>query len=340
MHKTTAFQAVQPNRKGNRQQAGASRQEEQKRKIQGMFGAYLSPSLVARMVESGEDPQLGGVDAEITAFFSDVQGFSSFSEVLTPQQLVALMNEYLTAMTDILMEQGCYVDKYIGDAIVGIFNAPVPLENHAHRACVASQLLRSRLFELRQKWDSEPGKWPPFVGRMRMRMGINTGPATVGNMGSSRRFNYTMMGDTVNLAARCESGAKSYGVYTMITGETRRAAEAVGDECVFRFLDKIIVKGRSEPAEMHEIVCLRSDIDRETLDCLDLYNEGLVHHFARRWDSAIANFEKSSLLERNRPALNPDAHTTPSAVLLARSIHYKSHPPADDWTGVHRMSSK
>jgi adenylate cyclase len=317
-----------------------SSQEDQKRRIQNLFGNYLSPALVERMIQSGEEPQLGGADTEVTAFFSDVQGFSSFSEVLTPQQLVALMNEYLTAMTDILMEQGCYVDKYIGDAIVGIFNAPVPLENHAHRACVTSQLLRGRLFELRQKWDAEAGKWPPFVGRMRMRMGLNTGPATVGNMGSSRRFNYTMMGDTVNLAARCESGAKSYGVYTMVTGETRRAAESAGDECVFRYLDKIIVKGRSEPAEMHEIVCLRSDINQETIDCLDIYNEGLAHHFARRWDAAIAAFEKSSLLERNRPELNPDAHTHPSLVMLERSIHYKSHPPADDWTGVHRMLSK
>jgi adenylate cyclase len=317
-----------------------SRQEEQKRRIKNMFGTYLSPALVSRMVESGEEPQLGGVDAEITAFFSDVQGFSSFSELLTPQQLVALMNEYLTGMTDILMEQGCYVDKYIGDAIVGIFNAPATVENHALRACVTTQLLRTRLFELREKWAAEPGKWPPSVRRMRMRMGLNTGSATVGNMGSSRRFNYTMMGDTVNLAARCESGAKSYGVYTMVTGETRRAAESAGDECIFRFLDKIIVKGRSEPAEMHEIVCLRSDLNDETLHCLDIYNEGLAHHLARRWTPAIAAFEKSALLERNRPDLNPDSTTTPSAVLLARSIHYQAHPPGDDWTGVHRMQSK
>jgi adenylate cyclase len=126
----------------------------------------------------------------------------------------------------------------------------------------------------------------------------------------------------------------------MVTGETRRAAESAGDDCIFRFLDKIIVKGRSEPAEMHEIVCLRSDIDQETTDCLDLYNEGLAHHLARRWAPAIEAFEKSARLERNRPDLNPDSTTTPSAVLLARSIHYQAHPPGDDWTGVHRMQSK
>ena len=317
-----------------------SSQEEQKRRIKDMFGTYLSPALVERMVNSGGEPQLGGVDAEVTAFFSDVAGFSGFSELLTPQQLVALMNEYLTAMTDILMEQGCYVDKYIGDAIVGIYNAPAPVENHALRACVASQLLRQRLAELRKKWISEGDKWPSIVGQMRMRMGMNTGFATVGNMGSSRRFNYTMMGDTVNLAARCESGAKSYGVYTMVTGETRRAAEAAGDDCVFRFLDKIIVKGRSEPAEMHEIVCLRSDINDESKECIKIYDAGTAHYLAQEWDRAIAAFERSSRLEWNRPELNPDSHDTPSTIMLARTLRLKANPPQGPWTGVYKMETK
>jgi len=317
-----------------------SSQEEQKRRIKDMFGTYLSPALVERMVESGEEPKLGGVDAEITAFFSDVAGFSGFSELLTPQQLVALMNEYLTAMTDILMEQGCYVDKYIGDAIVGIYNAPAPVENHALRACVTSQLLRRRLADLRKKWISEGDKWPPIVGQMRMRMGMNTGFATVGNMGSNRRFNYTMMGDTVNLAARCESGAKSYGVYTMVTGETRRAAEAAGDDCVFRFLDKIIVKGRSEPAEMHEVVCLRSDINAETKECIKIYDEGTAHYLAQEWDLAILAFERSARLEWNRPELNPDSHDTPSTVMLARARRLKANPPEGPWTGIYKMETK
>ncbi len=317
-----------------------SSQEEQKRRIKDMFGTYLSPALVERMVESGEEPKLGGVDAEITAFFSDVAGFSGFSELLTPQQLVALMNEYLTAMTDILMEQGCYVDKYIGDAIVGIYNAPAPVENHALRACVTSQLLRRRLADLRKKWISEGDKWPPIVGQMRMRMGMNTGFATVGNMGSNRRFNYTMMGDTVNLAARCESGAKSYGVYTMVTGETRRAAEAAGDDCVFRFLDKIIVKGRTEPAEMHEVVCLRADINAETRECIKIYDEGTAHYLAQEWDLAISAFERSARLEWNRPELNPDSHDTPSTVMLARARRLKTNPPQGPWTGVYKMETK
>ena len=317
-----------------------SNERRQKRRITGMFGTYLSPSLVEKMVESGEEPKLGGIDAEITAFFSDVQGFSGFSEMLTPQQLVALMNEYLSAMTDILMEEGCYVDKYIGDAIVGIFNSPVELENHALKACVATQLLHKRLAELRMKWASEGDKWPPFVSRMQMRIGTNTGHATVGNMGSEKRFNYTMMGDMVNLAARCESGAKSYGVYTMVTGETMRSAEAGGDDCVFRFLDKIIVKGRSEPAEMYEVVCLRKDLDAETQQCIELYAEGVEHYRNQRWSAALESFEKSAALETNRSERNPDSPTTPSLVMIDRTRYLMANPPGADWNGVYVMKSK
>ena len=317
-----------------------SRLSQQKRRIKGMFGTYLSPNLVDKMVESGEEPKLGGIDAEITAFFSDVQGFSAFSEILTPQQLVGLMNEYLSGMTDILMENGCYVDKYIGDAIVGIFNAPVPLEKHALKACVVTQLLQKRLAELRQKWASEGDKWPPVVSRMQMRIGMNTGFATVGNMGSSRRFSYTMMGDTVNLAARCESGSKSYGAYTMITGETMRAATKEGDDCVFRFLDKIIVKGRKEPAEMYEVVCLRSDLNEETTRCLKIYAEGIEHYRAQCWDLALAAFQESAALEPNRPEKNPDSPSTPSLVMLERTRSLKVNPPGANWDGVFKMQSK
>jgi adenylate cyclase len=315
-------------------------EQNQKRRIKGMFGTYLSPALVEKMIDSGEEPQLGGIDAEITAFFSDVQGFSGFSELLTPPQLVALMNEYLTAMTDILIESGCYVDKYIGDAIVGIFNAPAPLENHALKACIATQLLHKRLGELRATWASEGDKWPSIVPRMQMRIGINSGFATVGNMGSNRRFNYTMMGDTVNLAARCESGSKSYGAYTMITGETMQAAQPAGDDCVFRFLDKIIVKGRKEPAEMYEVVCLRSDLTEEISRCIEIYAQGIEHYRGQRWDEAISRFELAATLEPNRPELNPDSPSTPSNVMLERALSLKANPPEANWNGVYKMQTK
>ncbi len=315
-------------------------EEKQKGRIKGMFGTYLSPELVNIMVESGEEPHLGGITAEISAYFSDVQSFSAFSEKLTPEQLVDLMNEYLTAMSDILMDEGCFVDKYIGDAIVGIYNSPVALEDHALRACISSQLMQKRQVELREKWKSEGDKWPAIVGQMQTRMGVNTGPATVGNMGSEKKFNYTMMGDTVNLAARCESGAKAYGVYTMVTGETKNEADKFGNQCVFRYLDKIIVKGRTQPAVMYEIVGLREDLSDEAFECLSIYDEATKNFLAQNWDKAIELFEKAAQLEPNRPELNPYAPTTPSLVLIERATSMKANPPGDDWDGVYVMTSK
>ncbi len=259
-----------------------------KSRIKNLFGTYVSPEVVEKMVSSGEDPRLGGQTAEITAFFSDVQSFSTFSEKLDAENLVRLMIDYLTAMTDILVYRGGTLDKYIGDAIVGMFGAPLHFPDHAYRACAATIEMQRRQGELREKWRAEGG-WPEIVHQMQTRIGLNTGPAVIGNMGSPRRFNYTMMGDTVNLAARCESGAKSYGVYTMVTGETRAAALASKGDIVFRYLDKIVVKGRTRPAEIFEVLGFAAELPREAQDCIALYEEGSGKHLARDWGGARAD---------------------------------------------------
>jgi len=167
-------------------------EQKEKRRIKNMFSSYVSPELVNRMIESGEEPQLGGDEFEISAFFSDIQSFSTFSEKLTPKELVDLINEYLSAMTDILTDEGGTLDKYIGDAIVAFYGAPIPFENHAYRACKTAARMQKKQAELRDKWASEPN-WPEVVHYMMTRIGVNTGMMVTGNMGSSRRFNYTMM---------------------------------------------------------------------------------------------------------------------------------------------------
>lgn len=317
-------------------------EEKQKGRIKGMFGTYVAPELVERMVQSGAEPELGGEEREVTAFFSDVQSFSSFSEILSPHKLVELMNGYLTGMAGILKQQGGTVDKYIGDAIVGIFNAPLDVGNHALRACVASQLMHREQQRLREAWQAENDAWPERVWHMQTRIGLNTGVAVVGNMGSKDRFNYTMMGDTVNLAARCESGAKSYGAYTMVTGETYRAAmQADAEVLVFRYLDKIVVKGRTQPAEMYEIVCLREDLDAETAQCLEVYAEAMKHYLAGDFGQALGLFRQSAELEPNRTEKNPHAPTTPSTVMLERCEQLAQSPPRPgDWDGIYKMTSK
>lgn len=316
-------------------------EERQKGRITGMFGTYLSPELVSSMVESGEEPSLGGEDAKITAFFSDVQSFSSFSELLEPDQLVGLMNEYLTAMTDILMQEGAYVDKYIGDAIVAMFNAPAHLPNHELRGCIAAAKIQKRQLELRKKWYDEGDKWPDIVSKMQTRIGLNTGNATVGNMGSESRFNYTMMGDTVNLAARCESGAKTAGVYSLVTAETMKVAKESGDDVLFRFVDKWQVKGRKKPVDMYEIVGLSEDLEESVFECVRLYEAGLAKYFALDWIPALNFFEKASELEPNQPGITPGVKTNPSLVLLQRCKTLRQHPPDPNyWNGVFVMTTK
>jgi adenylate cyclase len=317
-------------------------EEKQKGRIQGMFGAYVSPELVSKMVDSGDDPQLGGHDSEITAYFSDIQNFSTFSEKLGSGPLVELMNEYLTACTDIVQAQGGTLDKYIGDAVVAMFGAPIPLPDHAYRACVATQLVHQKLAELRAKWQSEGEKWPEIVWKMQTRVGLNTGVCMIGNMGSTSRFNYTMMGDNVNLAARMESGAKSWGAYTMCSAATKLACEKHGgDRVVFRSLGRIVVKGRSTAVPIYEIVGLKEFVSEETRECVALFEQGLASYYAREWAAALALFAKSRDLEPNVPGKTPGVVSNPSLVYLGRVVpEAMEDPPAADWDGRYVMKEK
>lgn len=306
-------------------------------RIQSMFQSYVSPQLVKQMVESEEEPKLGGEEHIVTAFFSDIASFSAFSEKLPPKELVTLINEYLTEMTNILTDEGGTLDKYIGDAIVGIFGAPVQIQNHAYKACIVSQLIQRKQQELREKWAKED--WPDIVANMRTRIGLNTGEMVTGNMGSNRRFNYTMMGDNVNLAARCESGAKSYGVYTMVTEATKLAAEEGGDRCVFRYLDKIIVVGRTQPVKVYEVVNLKEFITDQERELISIFEEGTKAYLEENWDEAIKYFEASAKLEVYQLG-EPGIKTNPSLIYLDRCKTMKDMPTIPDWDGVFKMTSK
>jgi adenylate cyclase len=316
-------------------------EEKQKGRIKGMFGTYVSPALVHRMVESGEEPKLGGVEENITAYFSDIQAFSTFSEKLDPAHLVELMNEYLTACTDIVQAEGGTLDKYIGDAVVAIYGAPLALPDHAYRACVAALHVHRRVGELREKWKGEGGKWPEIVHKLQSRIGLNSGLCVVGNMGSHTRFNYTMMGDNVNLAARMESGAKSWGVYSMCAEATKLACEQHGgDRVVFRPLGKIVVMGRAQPVPVFEITDLKEAIPSQTRECLGLFAEGLAKYHARDWDGALAKFKESAGLEPNQPGKTPGVKSNPSLVYQEIVAQMKAAPPDEKWDGVYVMKEK
>ncbi|MBT3637233.1 MAG: TIR domain-containing protein [Opitutae bacterium] len=305
-----------------------------KKLMKEMFGTSLSPELLEQMVESGEMPNLGGEETQITAYFSDVQAFSSFSGSLEPSQLVAFMNEYLTAMLDVLYEQRGTFVKYIGDAIVAMFGAPIPFPDHPYQAVKTGLLMLKRQAELREKWKGEGDKWPDFGPNMQTRVGCNTGNAIVGNMGAVGHFEYSMMGDTVNLGARCESAARAYGAFCMVTEDTQRAAEATKDDIAYRYLDKIVVKGRPQPVSFYEPVGFKSDLTQEVQDCLDCFGQGIEKYLAQDWDSALEEFEKAKPLEPNQPNVTPGADKNPSMVLIERCQAMKENPPGDDWDGV------
>jgi adenylate cyclase len=316
-------------------------EEKQKGRIKNMFGTYLAPELVNRMVESESDPQLGGHEEVITAYFSDIQSFSTFSELMPASQLVELMNEYLTVCTDLVQEERGTLDKYIGDAVVAIYGAPLPVPDHAFRACTATIRVQKGIEELRKKWRSEGNKWPPIVHYLRARLGLNTGTAIIGNMGSRSRFSYTMMGDNVNLAARMESGAKSLGVYTMVTEATKVECEKHGgDKVVFRFLDRIVVKGRTLPVPVYEVIGFRDEVSQQTFDCLGLHAQAIERYLRQDWDGALQLFAQSAALETYQPSKAHFIEGNPSLIMTERCHYFKKHPPAPNWDGVFTMKEK
>jgi adenylate cyclase len=312
-----------------------------KQEIKGMFGSYVSPEVVERMVKSDRPPELGGHEEQITAYFSDIQGYSSFSEKLPPVQLVKLLNEYLTVCTDTIQGEGGTLDKYIGDAVVAMFGAPSLLPDHAYRACRAAVLTQERIDELRRKWAQDGPPWPQEVRAMRSRIGLNSGSAIIGNMGSRTRFSYTMTGDNVNLAARMESGAKSWGSYLMCTGATKVECERHGgSDIVFRALGRIVVMGRSHPVEIFDVVGRSQSTSAETLECVALFEAALARYHGRDWQGALDGFTRSAALEPLAPGKSPGVKSNPSLEYQRITRECLVNPPGPDWDGVFVMDKK
>jgi adenylate cyclase len=296
-------------------------ESKQKRFIKSAFSAYLAPSVVEELIKSPEKLELGGEERIITAFFSDVQNFTSISERLAPKELVELLNEFLTEMTDIILRHKGTVDKFEGDAIIAIFGAPAELKNHAEAACLAGADMQKRLAELRENWR-EKGK-----PELKMRVGLFTGSAIVGNMGSRQRMDYTMMGDTVNTAARLEGVNKLYGTYSLIGEKTCREG---GGRVLTRETDLINVVGKIEPIRIYELIGYREDADASMIESLEYYANGLKAYKNQRWDNAAVFFEKAL-------KITPD--DGPSKIMLARCKAFSQTPPKS-WNGVFTMETK
>jgi adenylate cyclase len=307
--------------------------EKDKRFLKNTFSTYISPALIDQMYEAKEEPQLGGEEGYHTAFFTDIQSFSAFSEKLTATDLVELLNDYLTEMTDTLLENKGTLDKYIGDAIVAFYGAPAPVDDHEYYACLTAVLMQERLSEMRDKWRGEGDRWPEIVHNMQNRIGINTGKMVTGNMGSTMRMNYTMMGDTVNLAARLESSAKQYGIYIQVANETYTPCK---DKFTWRDLDFVRVMGKTEPAQVYELIAVAGKETEQDKTILKAYHEALELYRSQDWDKAKDAFKVADELED----MFPGRKTNPSRVYIPRCDHWKTNPPGDDWDGVWTLTSK
>lgn len=277
----------------------------QKRRIKELFGSYVSAAVVNEMIEKNVPPKTGGAEVEITAFFSDIVAFSPLSEELPAKDLVELMCEYLAEVTTAITDESGTLDKYVGDAVVAIFGAPLALRDHPAAACRAALGFQAAQARLREKWSADGTRWTERVRAMRSRVGLHTGPAIVGNIGSPLRFNYTMMGDTVNLGQRAEGAASHYGASVLVTGETFAAARATDADLVFRPLDLVRVPGRSQPVDLVELLGHGAS-EREALaGLIEAYGAARSLYSAGDWERAAAAFSEAAAFEADPTGRNP-----------------------------------
>ncbi|MEK6963781.1 MAG: adenylate/guanylate cyclase domain-containing protein [Nanoarchaeota archaeon] len=296
-------------------------ERKEKKKVLGAFSKYVSPVLIHELMKHPEKLKLGGERRRITVFFSDIRGFTDISEKLSPEGLVLLLNEYLSAMTQVILRNRGLVDKYIGDAIMAFWGAPLDEEQHAELACWSALEMRDRLKILQGEWIKK--NLPKFeVG-----MGMNTGDAVVGNMGSLERFDYTAMGDTVNLASRLESLTKQYGVPILISHAVQQRVQA---GFVTRELDLVAVKGKKEPVAIYELVGKKGEVPKKELEFMDHFDDGLQLYKKKKWSSAVQEFERA-LKTR---------HDKPSELFIERCKSFQKTPPPKEWDGVWVMTTK
>ena len=296
-------------------------EEKEKRRVRTAFGQYLSPEVIRRLLLN---PQLVEPrKTEITVMFSDIRGFTSISEKLDAQDLALFLNQYLSDMTRIVFARHGTLDKYIGDAVMAFWGAPFEEAGHAERACNSALEMMTRVRELQKQWAAQ-GKPKLDIG-----IGLNTGVASVGNMGSSLRYGYTALGDSVNLSSRLEGLNKEYGTHIIVNESTYEATK--GADFVFRELDLIRVKGKAQPVTIYELISRKSELSPDLQPLLGAYAGGRALYRERRWAESQRTFQQ--ILDRW-----PD--DGPSRTYWKRCQEYLFDEPPSGWDGVYTMTHK
>jgi adenylate cyclase len=291
---------------------GLATEGREKAHLRAVFSQYVSRTVVDRILADPARAKLGGERKELTVLFSDIRNFSAFAEEMKPEELAGFLGEYLTPMTELVLESGGMLDKYIGDAVMAIWAAPVDMPDHAARACDVALRMQAALRELNASWKQQ-GKRQIAIG-----IGINTGAMAVGNMGSAARFDYTVLGDQVNYGSRLEALTKEYGVGILVGEAT---ANAAGATFVFRELDLVRVKGRAAAAPVYELVGRAGEV---TVD--------------ERWPKALADYRKRDFATARESfaALGDPA----AATMAKRCENLAETQPGADWDGVYEQRSK
>jgi len=296
-------------------------EEREKKKIRGAFQYYLTPSVINEVLKDPSKLKLGGEKKDLTVLFSDIRGFTTVSENMSPEELVHLLNEYLTAMTDVVFKHEGLLDKYMGDAIMAVFGAPLPQDDHPVRACMTAIGMMEELKKLQKKWADE-GRPVLDIG-----IGMNSGEMVVGNMGSDMRFDYTVMGDNVNLGSRLEGINKEYGTNVIISEHTYNRSR---NEFFCRELDLVRVKGKEFPVRIYELLGERKDSGNGE-GFVKLFEEGLAKYKRGEWDEAVVCFQN---------VLSVRPGDTPSELYIGRCKELKEKPPPGKWDGVYTMTKK
>jgi len=294
----------------------------QKQAIRRMFAQYMSDTVISHLLAHPEKLKLGGERRRVTLFFSDLAGFTTLSERLAPEAVVVLLNEYLSRMTEIILDEMGTVDKFEGDAIMAFWGAPLDQEDQAERACRAALRQQAALSELNRRLGQQG--LPAF----RMRIGLHTGEAIVGNLGSQKRFDYTVIGDTVNLAARLEGLNKFYGTTILASDAT---VAGCGPRVEFLELDRVAVQGRETPVTVYVPLALAGELTSEQRQAREAFTRGLELYFRRCFAEAILDFDRALKLWSELP---------PPRVFLDRCRQFLESPPPADWDGVFRPNKK
>jgi adenylate cyclase len=310
------------------------REQFQRRRIRHAFGQYLAPSLVEELATSHDRLVLGGEDREMTVMFSDIRGFTTISESYKqdPQGLTSLINRFLTPMTDAIIAKQGTIDKYIGDAIMAFWNAPLRDEAHARNACGAALEMLDRVATLNRDRESEAREaGTPFIP-IKIGVGLNTGRCVVGNMGSDLRFNYSVLGDAVNLASRLEGQTKTYGLPIVIGSQT---AEAARDVYAVLEIDRIAVKGKLQPETVHALLG-RDDVARGEpfAELQRLFGEVLTLYRDRDFEAA------ARAVVRCRPAAEAFGLARVLDIYSIRIASFQQEAPPLDWNGVFVLDTK